>query len=148
MVRQMRLHGQSELGRFVRFGMVGLSGTALDFAILTLLKVGFGVPTLPANVVSYTCGAVSNFFLNRAWTYGDAPKGRTLLQLGQFITIGLIGLVLNNLVVAATEYPAGLLLHNAAYGYIPAKLVATLIVLMWNFWANRFWTFKAATVTA
>ena len=26
-------------------------------------------------------------------------------------------------------------------GYLPAKMVATVVVLFWNFFVNRFWTY-------
>ena len=139
---QRKYQWQTELGRFVRFLVVGASGTLLDFAILTLIKHFLGWPTLPANVISYSCGIISNFVLTQWWVYRDAGNKQTFVQLAQFALVSLIGLILNNVLVLALEVPAGNLLHSPANGYLPAKLAATLIVLLWNFFANRFWTFN------
>jgi putative flippase GtrA len=133
---------QNEAGRFLRFLAVGLSGTLLDFAILSVLKTWFGWLTLPANLVSYSCGILNNYLLSRYWVYPEARKEGSLQQGVRFILISLVGLLLNNLLVFALEAPAGWLLANSHYGYIPAKIIATGVVLLWNFFANRYWTFS------
>ena len=133
---------QNEVGRFLRFLAVGLSGTLLDFAILSVLKTWFGWLTLPANLVSYSCGILNNYLLSRYWVYPESRKDKSLQQGLRFILISLVGLLLNNLLVFALEAPAGWLVSNPNYGYIPAKIIATGIVLLWNFFANRFWTFN------
>jgi putative flippase GtrA len=132
------------LGQFLRFLVVGLSGTLLDFAILSAIKYFWGWPTLPANIISYSCGILNNYLLTRYWVYPEARKRQTFVQLAQFALVSLVGLGLNNLLVLVLETPAGELLGNQTYSYIPAKIVATLVVLLWNFFANRFWTFGKA----
>jgi putative flippase GtrA len=132
---------RNELGRFIRFLAVGVSGTLVDFAVLSALKYFFGWPTLPANLVSYSCGIINNFLLTRFWVYPETKGRQSFIQLFQFFLISLIGLGLNNVIVIALEGPATKFLANPSYAYIPAKLVATFIVLLWNFFANRLWTF-------
>lgn len=132
---------RKELERFIRFMVVGVSGTLVDFAILSALKYFFGWPTLPANLISYSCGIINNFLLTRYWVYPETKGHQKLVQLAQFGLISLIGLGLNNLIVVALEGPATKFLANPSYAYIPAKLVATFMVLLWNFFANRLWTF-------
>ena len=132
---------RNELERFIRFMVVGVSGTLVDFAILSALKYFFGWPTLPANLISYSCGIINNFLLTRYWVYPETRGRQSFIQLLQFFLISMIGLGLNNLIVVALEGPATKFIANPAYSYIPAKLVATFMVLLWNFFANRFWTF-------
>ena len=139
---------RAELGRFIRFGAVGVSGTLLDFAVLTILKHFFGWATLPANLVSYSCGINNNYGFTRLWVYPEARGRQNFVQLMQFVLISMIGLGLNNLLVLGLEKPVGNLLHNPAMGYLPAKLIATLLVLLWNFFANRFWTFGSRRSTS
>jgi putative flippase GtrA len=132
----------TELGRFFRFGLVGASSTLLDFAVLSTLKYFFGWATLPANIISYSCGTINSYILNRYWVYPEIRNRQNFVQFLQFVLINIIGLGLNVLLVTLLEKPAGQLLGNAAYGYLPAKIAATLIVFLWNFFANRFWTFS------
>lgn len=132
---------KNEISRFARFMVVGLSGTLLDFIILYLLKHFLHWPTLPANVVSYSCGIINNYFLNCLWVYPQAKLKQNLIRLFQFSLISLSGLVLNNLLVLILETPVAKFMADPSYAYIPAKIIATGLVLLWNFFANRFWTF-------
>lgn len=133
-----------ELKRFFRFAVVGLSGTLLDFIVLNFLKIVFGLPTLPANVISYSCGIINNYFLNRFWTYAEVKEKNQAARFWQFTLVSLLGLLLNNLLMWGLEKPFGLLLNNPAQGYLPAKIVATAVVVFWNYYVNRYWTFKDA----
>lgn len=133
---------QREFQRFARFLVVGMSGTLLDLAILSLLKVVFGWATLPANLISYSCGIINNYFLNRYWVYPESRHRQGWRQVVQFVVISLVGLGLNNLIVLALESLGRSFLANPSLAYLPAKIVATLVVLLWNFFANRLWTFS------
>ncbi len=42
------------------------------------------------------------------------------------------------------EAPLGIWLNQPEVGYLPAKALATGLVLFWNYFANRFWTFRDA----
>jgi putative flippase GtrA len=130
-----------ELQRFTRFLTVGAVGTFLDFGLLTLLKT-FGLSTLIANSGSFTAGVVNNFTWNRLWTFADAKGNDWWKQLAQFLLISLVGLALNNAIVLLLEAPLGALLRQPDYGYLPAKMIATGVVVFWNYFANRYWTFN------
>ncbi len=134
-----------EFGRFIRFAVVGLSGTLLDLIILTALKFFFHWPTLPANIVSYSCGIINNYLLNCFWVYPEARVNNSLTRLAQFILVSLSGLILNNVLVLALEAPLGKLIASSANAYLPAKILATGVVLVWNFLINRLWTFGKIT---
>ncbi len=130
-----------ELTRFARFLTVGALGTFLDFGLLAALKA-IGLPTLPANSISFTAGVANNFTWNSLWTFSDRRNGRWQARFFQFLLVSLIGLALNNAIVLVLEAPFGLWIGNAAWGYAPAKVVATGVVVFWNYFANRNWTFK------
>lgn len=130
-----------ELSRFMRFLTVGALGTALDFSILTLLKLA-GLPTLVANSISFTAGLLNNFTLNRLWTFGDAIQSNWRRQLAQYAIVSLIGLTLNDFIVVSLETTMGAWLGQPEWGYLPAKVIATGVVVFWNYFANRMWTFK------
>jgi putative flippase GtrA len=126
--------------RFARFLLVGLGGTAIDFGLLALLE-SVGVPTLVANTLSFSAGAANNFVWNRIWTFPEARGKAWATQFAQFFSVSLVGLALNDAIVLALQTPLGALLHHPAQGYLPAKVVATGIAVIWNYVANRIWTF-------
>jgi len=130
---------KKELTRFSRFLTVGAIGTVLDFTILTLLKLA-GFPTLIANSLSFMAGLVNNFTWNRLWTFGDVQSDWRK-QLAQYTLISLFGLALNDLIVLSLEHILGSMLGQPEFGYLPAKVIATGVVVFWNYFANRMWTF-------
>ncbi len=131
------LKARLRLERFGRFALVGALGTAVDLGLLVLLTTA-GLPTLPANILSYSAGIANNFYWNRRWTFQTRQRRDWLPQLAQFTVVSLLGLGLNSLIVVWLESRLGLVI---------AKLVATGAVLMWNYNANRLWTFsEVATV--
>ena len=135
-----------ESERFFKFLIVGTIGFVVDFGTLTILKEVFRLPTLVANTISFSTAVVSNFTFNRYWTYPDSRNKKITAQLGQFALVNIIGLAINNTLLFLLESPfdgmmsaMGLL---GGRGYIPAKAMATIVVLFWNFFVNRYWTYN------
>jgi putative flippase GtrA len=129
-----------ELTRFTRFLVVGTLGTLLDFGVLTLLKLA-GLPTLVAATLGFLVGLTSNYLLNSRWTFAQAGHAGWR-QFARFACVSLVGLALNDLIVLGLESPLGQLTGDPSLGYLPAKAFATGIVLFWNYFANRLWTFR------
>ena len=65
-----------------------------------------------------------------------------MTQFVQFALVSLIGLALNNAIVLLLEDLLGTLIGQPNWGYVPAKVIATGVVVFWNYLANRFWTFR------
>lgn len=135
-----------EAERFSKFLVVGTIGFVVDFGTLTLLKELFNTPTLIANTISFTAAVISNFTFNRYWTYPDSRDKALSSQLGQFAIVSIIGLAINNTLLILLEGPFDSLMIAVGVmvgrGYIPAKVVATIVVLFWNFFINRYWTYN------
>lgn len=129
-----------ELKRMTRFLVVGAVGTFLDFGVLTVLKA-IGLATLYANSISFTLGVINNYTWNRLWTFAGIKHADWRRQLVQFTLVSLIGLAFNNIIVVSLEDLVGAALNNPEFGYLPAKALATGVVVFWNYFANRYWTF-------
>jgi putative flippase GtrA len=130
-----------EFERFLKFATVGVIGMVIDFSVLNLLVQAVGMKVLVANVFSFSAAVLSNFTWNRLWTFPESRQRPLLQQLGQFALVNVIGLGINELVLA--------LVLAAIQGVIPspwnynlAKALAIGIVLFWNFFVNRLWTYK------
>lgn len=139
-----------ELARFIRFGIVGTIGSIVDFGFLNLLTLVFNVPFLVSSVISFSLAVVNNFILNRIWTFSGSRKEPITKQLLQFGLVSVIGLLIRTPLLAWLEK----VLVPMAEKYVPNFLTPTIIahnvslaiaigvVLLWNYFANRFWTFK------
>jgi putative flippase GtrA len=135
-----------EAERFFKFLIVGSIGFVVDFGTLTLLKEVFDLPTLLANTFSFSAAVISNFTFNRFWTYPDSRNKKLTAQLVQFGLVNIVGLVINNTLLFLLESPFDSLTTSLGLlggrGYIPAKAIATIVVLFWNFFVNRYWTYN------
>ncbi len=78
------------LTRFILHSAVGVIGTIVDILVYLALQ-GAGSGHLVARVISYWPATVSNWALNRAFTYDDRPRRAKIIQLVDFIKISLIG---------------------------------------------------------
>lgn len=135
-----------EAERFFKFLVVGTIGFVLDFGLLTFLVEVFGLWTILANTISFSAAVVSNFTWNRYWTYPESRSKKKRVQLPQFAMVSVMGLLLNNFILFILHAPFDKLLvavhaPPAIQGYMPAKIIATVVVLFWNFFINRYWTY-------
>lgn len=145
---------QKEINRFLKFSVVGTIGAIVDFSILNLLRGVLGWPLALANTISFTCAVISNFLWNRFWTYPDSRSKPLGKQLATFFIVNIAGWAINTGMLLLLTNPlaglAGSLLGVTdpvvadRYGYNSAKVVATGVVLFWNFFVNRIWTYNDA----
>ncbi len=133
---------QDELMRFIKFAIVGAFGTVVDFSVLNLLVLVFGWPIGYANLVSVTCAIISNFIWNRLWTFPESRERALHTQFGQFAAVNVVGLGINEIVFLGTDalWFGTMFAHPLDYNV--AKAAAIVVVLFWNFFANRNWTYR------
>lgn len=123
-----------KLQAFIKFGITGMSGLTVDFALTWLFKDGLQLNKFIANAIGFTAAVISNYLINRNWTFRDR-KARAGLQFTAFFTVSLIGLLLNTAVIYLLD---NLLQLN----FYLSKGIAIFIVFFWNFSANYFFVFK------
>ena len=141
-----------ERTRFLRFLVVGTIGAVVDFGIANLLIRVFGVPYVLSGAISFICAIFSNFIWNRLWTYPDSRSKPIIRQLFQFAIVSGTGLViripilrfLEPLITKLFQYlpEKYLLLPPDAFGQNATLAIAVIIVLFWNFFVNRYWTYS------
>lgn len=130
--------------KFLKFGVVGASGAVIDFGLTALCKGILGIPELLSNAIGFTLAATSNYYLNRVWTWKSTSKD-VGVEYAKFFFVSLLGLGLNTLIV--------LLLKDISivprfvdttldWDFWIAKIIATAVVMVWNFIANNFFTFR------
>jgi putative flippase GtrA len=129
-----------ELERFLKFMVVGTIGFVVDFGTLNLLVLLVGLPVLIANTISFSLAVISNYTWNRLWTYPDSRSKPVRSQLVQFVVVNVAGLGINTVVLAALTPLFTRMVGEL--GYNIAKAIATVIVLFWNFFVNRYWTYS------
>ncbi|MBE0698630.1 MAG: GtrA family protein [Anaerolineaceae bacterium] len=141
-----------ERSRFLRFAMVGVIGAVVDFSVANLLTGVFHMEFIWASIISFTAAVISNFLWNRFWTYPDSRSKPVSSQVMQFLLISIIGLVIRTPIIKVLEIPMISLFTRMDpkvfvftprfMGHNATLAIAVLVVMMWNFFANRFWTYN------
>ncbi len=121
------------LAKFLKFGVVGGSGVAVDFLFTWIFKEKLRVQKYVANALGFCIAATSNWYLNRIWTF-ESQNGEVLREFVDFFAVSLIGLGINSLVL-------WLLTDKLKWNFYLAKLGAIGVTTVWNFVANYIYTF-------
>jgi putative flippase GtrA len=138
--------------RYVRFGLVGASGTVVNLVVLYIAHEYLFTAIEPPGskpyfslVLAIAVSTVNNFTWNRLWTWSDRlhatstahEEGVTLrsmaAQLGQYATASWLGIAL--------QYVLTLWLAHFLH-YLLANVIAIVIASISNFMANDRWTFR------
>jgi putative flippase GtrA len=159
-----------EVERFLKFATVGAFGAVIDAGTLFILQATILAPVAPnrdikiviASTIAFLAAVISNFIWNRYWTYPDSRSRSIRRQLVQFATINFIGWVGRSIWLATSYAWLGAVLMPILLpeiqifrpGYVPsasaeaklgtmgAWLIGVVIVMIWNFLANRYWTYN------
>jgi putative flippase GtrA len=124
----------SFLLKFIKFGVVGFSGLLVDFGLTWVFKEKCKSNKYIANSIGFCVAASTNYILNRIWTFESENENITREYLSFFI-ISLAGLALNNFIIF-------LLNDKVKMHFYLSKLIAIIIVTIWNFGMNYFFTFS------
>jgi len=119
--------------KFIKFCMVGFTGVFVDFGITFVCKEILKIQKYVANALGFTIAATTNYMLNRMWTF-HSHNPHVGLEFTRFFLIALIGLGINLLILWTM---AGKFRVN----FYVSKLVATILVTIWNFLINAYFTF-------
>jgi len=139
--------------RYIKFGMVGASGTVVNIAVLYLgheyvfqaIEGAQGKP-YASLALAIAVATVNNFTWNRLWTWADrvqqAPDATSIdalaptslaVQLGKYALASWFGIGL--------QYLLTLWLAHSMH-YMLANVIAIVIASVSNFLANDRWTFR------
>jgi putative flippase GtrA len=147
----MILTDTKERTRFFKFALVGTLGAAIDFGVMNLLSHYTDMPLVYAGTISFICAVVSNFIWNRYWTYPESRSRPLAKQLGMFFLVNLAGIAIRIPILHFLEPPLLRFFESALnIPYQTAELlaknltlaVAVGIVMLWNFFVNRYWTYN------
>ncbi|MFB6258582.1 MAG: GtrA family protein [Flavobacteriales bacterium] len=129
---------EAVLFKFLKFALVGSSGMIIDFGTTYGMKEKVGVHPYLANSSGFSLAASSNYLLNRIWTFGSEDPG-VMAEYASFFSIALIGLAINNLFLYLFDrFVFG---TRVKYHFYMAKLCAIGVTIVWNFFANYYYTF-------
>lgn len=118
--------------QLVRFGLIGVINTALDFGLLFMLK-SIGLMATTANVFSTSIAFVFSFFANKKYTFRSSGTN-IVREMILFVAVTLFGLwVLQTGVIWLVLPHLSKLLRSSEMGLLVTKLIATAVSMTWNY---------------
>ena len=158
LLKGTRLYGAArnnkhEVKRFGRFAVVGMSGLVIDIVLLNVFERNLGMRVPLAVALAFIIAATNNFIWTRLWVYPESRNQKKRQQMPLFLAVNTAGLLINELIfllfqgtVASGVQLVPIMwvqLHYRGIGLNVTKLIAAVIVMLWNFFVNRFVTFRS-----
>jgi putative flippase GtrA len=133
-----RVRQRRGVRQFVKFGIVGASGFLVNLIIFTLLQRvvpnhAAAGPYYAMYSVAFLSGGVSNYFLNRIWTFRST--GHAGREAVQFLSVSVLALLVGLLV-------SFLVAPSLGHGH-KTWFLATISGIVVNFFVNKYWTFRS-----
>jgi putative flippase GtrA len=147
----MILTDTKERNRFLKFAAVGAFGAVIDFGVMNLLTHFTDISLVYAGTTSFICAVISNFIWNRYWTYPESRSRPLVSQLGMFFLVNVAGVAIRIPILHFLEPPLLRFFESSLHiSYNTAEFyaknltlaVAVGIVMLWNFFVNRYWTYN------
>lgn len=141
---------RKEAKRFLKFMFVGALGAVVDFGTLNILTHFFDLPVTLAGVISFSLAVTHNFLWNRYWTYPESRSVPLAPQYLQFFIINATALLIRVPILALVPVPVMSFLESAGVAPGTAEVLANNLALalavgvamFWNFFINRFVTYR------
>ena len=124
----------SKIYTFIKFALTGAANTIINFLVFTLLSVILNLNIYFSEVVSYSCGMLNSYIVNRNWTFSTKEKFWSS-QLIKFILVNLFVMLLSLLLL--NIFTEKLLLSK-----LIAKVFSTAITTIINFVVSKIWVYR------
>lgn len=132
---------ENTLIQLLRYLFVGGAAFVVDFLTLFCLTNFLHLHYLLSAAAGFVLGLAANYFLSVRWVFSQRNIENRTAEFVLFAWIGVIGLGMNEAIMwVCVEFIA---IH-----YLLAKVIATIMVFLWNFMARKYVLFNRRTVAA
>lgn len=118
----------------VGFFLIGILSTLVDIALLVFFCSYLGIWYLAAAALSYCCGIVCSYVLNKYLNFHDHER-HVIAQFTTFAAISVSCLLVNLCVI-------WLCVEMFALNYLTGKIIATFCAFFWNYHGQKRFTFR------
>ncbi len=125
----------SEDRRKYVFAAVGISGVLVNMLVYVGL-VKLHMDFWQAGVLAGAVAMVSNFVLNDRLTWHDSRSAPGLKRFGKYVATSLTGIGIDAMVLSMLAY-------GMHVDYFIANGAGIFVAMIWNFYINNVWTWKA-----
>ena len=113
-----------------RYCFVGGTSFLIDFFIYIGLIEIFNVNYLISAAIAFAISVIFNYYLSTSWVFNQSNIENRVIEFNLFILISVMGLIF-------TEILLFVFIDWLSIGYILSKIIASILVMFWNFSARR-----------
>lgn len=139
--------------QFVKFGITGTIGAVVDFGTYTFLTrwlgwdtiyIILGLEVIAANTVSVFLAILSNFILNKYWTFRDREE-QVVQQGVSYFAFNTVTWVLNQILTSLFTFqvPLFTVLFGSKRDFV-AKALAIALIMFINFLGSKLLIFRTS----
>lgn len=114
-----------------KFGIVGFLAFLIDFGVLFFLTEYIGLFYLISAGIAFTISVVFNYVASMRFVFAGRKDVNRKKEFFIFLVLSLIGLGIN-------QVGLSFLVERCSLFYIYAKIIVTIIVMIWNFISKKF----------
>lgn len=118
---------------FIRFGLVGVTNTAVHAGIVVTLMELFAPPAFAANGVAFMFANVMSYILNSRFTFRTPAS---FLGYRRFLLVSLVSLALTLAITSLVEF--------LGWHYAVGLLMVIFVVPVLNYMVMKLWAFTPA----
>lgn len=130
------LLGAKTTHELVRYFLASLVALVVDGGLLVLLTTYTSLGYLVSGAISFSLGLIVIYLLSVTWVFDARAVKSRGLEFSLFASIGVIGLLLNELIL-------WLLTDYAGWFYLASKVASVAVVFTWNFIARKSTLFSS-----
>ena len=117
-----------------KFAIVGGLAFLIDYCLLFILTEFINIHYLISSIISFIVSLIFNYVLSIKWVF-DVTKKQTYKEIIVFVILSVIGLGINQLIMYVG-------VDKLSIHYMIIKLLATVIVMIWNFITRKIFIEK------
>ena len=123
------------LSQIIKFGFVGGTAFVIDAGLLFLLTEFCGIHYLISGMISFTASVIYNYIVSVKWVFDAKKDANKTQEFIVFIVLSVIGLGINQLFM-------WLFVDMMHIYYMLSKIIATVIVMVYNFITRKIFLEK------
>lgn len=135
MTTYLEMRMKKLIEQILKFGVVGIIATVIDFGVLYMLSQPLGMDPVISAGISFCVSLVFNYVASMRYVFTHREGMSRSREFVIFLVLSLIGLAINEAIMAAGVAVLG----NSALAVMGTKVLATAIVMVWNFVSRKKW---------
>lgn len=135
MTTYLEMRMKKLIEQILKFGVVGVIATVIDFGALYILSQPLGMDPVVSAGISFCVSLVFNYVASMRYVFTHREDMSRSREFVIFLVLSLIGLAINEAIMAAGVAVLG----SSALAVMGTKVLATAIVMVWNFVSRKKW---------